>query len=86
MATDIPDNEIQAFYHFLGEKLVTSDQSLTPEESVEAFRAHQRDAERLKKHLEPSLEQARRGDSKPLDGDALIDRVNKRLANEGITD
>ena len=85
MAT-VPENEVLAFYRFLGEQMNRGANELTVEESVEAFRAYQRDAARLRQHLAPSIEQAKRGESKPLDADAVIERVNSRLSEEGIDD
>ena len=85
MAT-APENEVLAFYHFLGEKINCGASEMTVEESVEAFRAYQRDAARLRRHLAPSIEQARRGESKPLDAEAVIERINSRLSEKGIDD
>ncbi|NQT36353.1 MAG: hypothetical protein HQ581_02625 [Planctomycetes bacterium] len=83
MAT-VPENEVLAFYHFLGERMNRGASEMTVEESVEAFRAYQRDIASLRQHLAPSIEQAKRGESKPLDAEAVIGRVYSRLAKEGI--
>lgn len=85
MAT-IPESEMAAFHRFLGEKLDLGASEMTVEESVEAFRAYQRDVARLRQRLAPSIEQARRGESKPLDAEALIERVTRRLTEKGIVD
>ena len=75
-----------AFYRFLGEQLDGGASQITVEESVEASHAHQRDVARLRQHLAPSIEQANRGESKPLDAEALVERVTRRLSEEGIAD
>ena len=82
----IPENEIAAFHRFLGEQIDGGASEMTVEESVEAFCAYQRDVARLKEHLAPSIEQAKRGESKPLDAEALIERVAKRLSEKGVVD
>ncbi len=80
------ENEILAFYRFLGEQIDSGANEMTLEESVEAFRAYRRDVARLKEHLAPSIAQAQRGESKALDAEAVIERVASRLSEEGITD
>ena len=82
----VAGNELVAFYRFLGEQIDSGAKGMSLEESVEAFRARQRDAARLKEHLAPSIEQARRGESKPLDAEAVIERVADRLSKEGIAE
>jgi hypothetical protein len=86
MSTD-QSRKIETFYRFLGERLQEGSVDLSPEESVEAFRAYQRDLERLRKELEPALERLDRGKSaKPLDVEDVKRRGRERLAREGITD
>ncbi len=85
MAT-VPESEVLAFYRFLGEQIDRGENEMTVQESVEAFRAYQRDVACLRRHLAPSIEQARRGESKPLDGEAVIEHVDSRLSEERIDD
>jgi len=85
MAT-VPENEVLAFYRFLGAQISGGAQQATLEESIAAFRAHQTDVARLREHLAPSIEQANRGESKPLDAEAVIKRVKQRLSEEGMAD
>ena len=61
MSTDTC-REIETFYQFLGHQIEEGSVDLSPEECVEAFRAYQRDLDRLKKELQPGIdrfEQAR---------------------------
>jgi hypothetical protein len=86
MGTD-PCREIETFYNFLRERLQEGAVDLSPEESVESFRAYQRDLERLGKELEPALDRFDRGDSaKPFDAEDVKRRGRERLIREGITD
>ncbi len=86
MSTD-PCREIETFYQFLGERLLEGSVNLSPEESVEAFRAYQRDLERLRKELEPALDRFDRGESaNSFDAEDVKRRGRERLAREGITD
>ena len=80
------ENEVLAFYRFLREQIERGESETTVQASVEAFRAYQRDVAGLRRHLAPSIEQARRGESKRLDAEALIERVNSRLYEQGIAD
>ncbi len=80
------ENEVLAFYRFLREQIDRGESEMTVQASVEAFRAYQRDVARLRGHLAPSIEQARRGESKRLDAEAVIERVNSRLSEEGIAE
>ncbi len=81
-----PENEVLAFYRFLGEQIHRGANEITVEENIEAFRASQRDAARLRQRPAPSMEQARRGESKPLDAEAVIERAASRRSEEGIAD
>ena len=54
---------------------VTNRSSL--EDGLSAFRAHQHDLQRLRKHLVPSIAEADRGEVSPLDADALFDRIRR---------
>lgn len=55
----------------------------TLEAALIAFRAYQRDLDRLKAKLQPSIDQADRGEAKPLNLDALLDRVKRRIEQQG---
>jgi len=85
MAAQLP-SEIESFHRFLTEQLERGEVSLSPEASVEAFRAYQRDLERCRDEIRPALERSVRGESEPLDIEALKVRVTERLADKGITD
>ena len=86
MSTD-PCREIETFYQFLGERIHEGSVDVSPEESVEAFRAYQRDLDRLRKELQPALDRFDRGEpATPFDAEDVKRRGRERLAREGITD
>lgn len=83
MAIDALVNEIQAFYEFLGRRM--DDPAITPEQSVQEFRAYQEELRRAQAELRESHEEYRRGRANPLDVDALMERVRTRTALQEST-
>jgi hypothetical protein len=61
MAADDP-SELVAFHRFIGDQIQGGSVDLTPEESVEAFRAYRRDLERLRDDLRPAIDRLQRGE------------------------
>ncbi|MCE9555060.1 MAG: hypothetical protein K8T91_17045 [Planctomycetes bacterium] len=86
MAIDVPTGEVHAFYAYLGQRLQQGDQPLSPEESLRDFREYQRQLEDLRSKLAEAERSSQRGQSQPLDMDALKARVRHRLSSEGIVD
>ena len=80
MTADIAQDELRLFHDFLGRRIENGGPNLTPEESVREFRIYQEELARFRQTIATSREQATRGEAKPLDVDALMERVNKRLA------
>ena len=80
------ENDLQAFHAFVSRQLQNGGKNLTPQQSVDEFRAYQAEAERFIKETQESVDQADRGDAKPIDSEKLMDEVCKELAEEGITD
>jgi hypothetical protein len=80
-------NDLESFRHFLNAQLEAGAADISPEEVVQRWRDRRAEQlARLEEKLKPALEQSRRGESKPLDVEALKDRVTERLAKEGVTD
>ena len=78
-------SELVVFHRFLGDQIAIGSVELSPEESVEAFRAYQRDLERLRHDLEPAIGRFERGEPAiPLDIEDVKRRGRERLAREGI--
>jgi hypothetical protein len=59
---------------------------LTPEESVQKFREAQEKLRIWNERNAIAEEQTRRGDYRTLDLDAVLNRVEQRLANRGAAD
>jgi hypothetical protein len=85
MATE-PQNELELFHRFLSEQLQTGGSDLSPEDSVKAFRARQRESSRLNKEIQPAVQRFKRGEGRELDYEAVKDQVTRRLADKGITE
>jgi hypothetical protein len=84
----LPTSEFHQFVEFVAQIRDRGVNDLTPEQSVQQFRELQ-EQEKLRIWHERnaiSEEQARRGEAKPLDFEAVWTRVSKRLADRGITD
>jgi hypothetical protein len=69
-----------AFNAFLDQRFIAAHGDATLEDAVAAFRAYQRDLEQVRKKLQPSIEQADRGEGRPLDLDAVMQRVRDRIS------
>ncbi len=73
---------IHAFYRFLGRRLDGGDVDWTPEQSVREFRLYQEEVARFLRETEPAVAESRRGDTRPLDVDAVMLRVQQRLRQQ----
>jgi hypothetical protein len=79
-------SEIVTFYEFLRQQIQEGSVAPSPEESVEAFRAYQRDLSRLKRELQPGLDRCDRGEpGVTFDAEDVKRRGRERLAREAIT-
>lgn len=84
MAAD-NSSELVVFHRFLGDQIAIGSVALSPEESVAAFRAYQRDLERLRTGLQPAIDRMERGEPAiPLNIEDVKRRGRARLAREGI--
>ncbi|MBC8871084.1 MAG: hypothetical protein H8E44_16790 [Planctomycetes bacterium] len=86
MSTDVPQEEIVDFYHFLGHRLENGGRDLTPERSVQEFRLYQQELQRFIDRTQPAIAESERGESRLLDVDALMERVRTRLTAEEVSD
>ena len=78
-------SELVVFHRFLGDQIESGSVNLSPEESVEAFRAYQQDLERLRNDIRPAIDRFERGEPAiPLDIEDVKRRGRERLAREGI--
>ncbi len=80
-------SELVVFHRFLGDQIEGGSLELSPEESVQAFRAYQQDLERLRNDLKPAIDRFERGEPAiPLDIEDVKRRGRERLARQGITE
>lgn len=77
MRAAVSESPIQAFYEFLGRRLHSGDTDLTPEQSVREFRLYQEELARFLRETEPAVAQSQRGETRPLDVDAVMLRVQE---------
>jgi hypothetical protein len=86
MATDssTPFTEVELLHSFLGARLANGGREDTVDKVVSDFAEYRRQLEEFRATLREAEAQSARGESKPLDLDALFARVDKRLEQEGI--
>jgi hypothetical protein len=82
MITCASESPIRAFYQYLGRRLDSAEPNFTPEQSVREFRLYQEELERFLRETEPAMAQSLRGETRPLDVDLVMSRVQQRLAQQ----
>ena len=85
MSTSLPTSDFDAFYAFLGELRLSSTPPISAEESLQRFRESQEKLRRFQRLNEVAADQSRRGLSTPLDIEALLERVEQRVAQQEIS-
>lgn len=84
-ATDL-QADLEDFVRFLSRELERGKVAFSVEQSVEEFRLYQLERDRLREEIRPALERSRRGESLPMDIEAMKAEVTRRLAAKGIVD
>ena len=79
MTAESSHNEIYSFIQFLSNKVSCGNSEFSPEEGLREFREYQQQATRFKKELQDSIDS---GPAKPLDRQALMQRVQEWLAEK----
>jgi hypothetical protein len=77
------ENDLRAFYEFLGHQLENGGRNLSPQQCVDAYQAYQDEVRRLNERIQASINS---GPATQLDRDALMEEIRTELAEEGITD
>jgi hypothetical protein len=85
MAT-VSSSDFSLFCDFIVQIRNSGAADLTPEQSVQKFREEQEKLRIWNERNAIAEEQTRRGDYRPLDLDAVLERVEQRLANRGAAD
>jgi hypothetical protein len=83
MATDLRC-ELEEFHRYLGRELERGNGVLTIEQAVVEFRAYQEELQRCREAIRPALEASLRGESEPLDMEAIWREVERRLTQQGV--
>lgn len=83
MATDVTPADLQLLYEYLGRRLANGGAEITPEDSVQEFRAYQAELQQFVEQTKHAQQQSENGEATPLDLEALRERVRQRAANEG---
>jgi hypothetical protein len=87
MATEAPyvmATEIELLYDFLGRRLGNGARGQSLEATLADFAQYRRELDELRASLREAEASSARGESGPLDLDALFARADKRLEAEGI--
>ena len=90
MATDLSLStlvtEAELLYQYLGKRLANGGRQEPIDQLLADFSEYRRELEKVRGMLREAVASSARGESRPLDLDALFARADKRLKNEGILD
>ena len=81
-----PATDLELLHDFIGASLRNGGRLKSVDEVLGEFREYLAEVERLREEIRPALERSLRGESKPIDWEALKERVTQELADKGITD
>ena len=81
--SSVSSSEFAAFCDFVVRIHASGASDLTPEQSVEEFRAEQEKLRVWNERNAIAAEQTRQGDYRPLDVEALLARVEDQLTDHG---
>lgn len=85
MTTDLPQNDVEAFYAFLVRRLEQGS-NVPPKRVCTSFVRIRKNIRRLRSKLATSHQEFVDSEAKELDTDALMERVRARLAQQEIRD
>lgn len=80
-----PATDLELLHDFIGESLRNGGRLKSVDEVLGEFRAYLAEVERLREEIRPALARSLRGESKPIDWEALKLRCREQLAEKGIT-
>ena len=88
MSADTPHSpsDVELLYSYLGQRLHGDTQKLSLDAALTGFQNYYRQLRTLRGKIQEAEESLARGEGRPLDVDAVIDRVRNRLAQQGIHD
>lgn len=79
-----PMTDLELLQHFIGICLREGGRARPVSEVLAEFDEYRADVEQLWEEIRPALEASLRGEGKPMDWDALKERVTRELAERGI--
>ena len=88
MATDIPNvpSDVELLHDYLGKQLARDEQELSLDEALSGFQEYYRQLRDLRGKVRQAEDSLARGEGRPLDVEAVLSRVRRRLAEQSITD
>jgi hypothetical protein len=88
MSTDTPytPSDVELLHTYLGKTLQHPNNASSLDDALAGFQQYYRQLRDLRGKVRQAEGSLAEGKGKPLDVDAVIDRVRIRLADEGITD
>jgi hypothetical protein len=88
MATDMPHvpTEVELLHNYLGQRLQDDGGDLSLDAALSGFQEYYRQLRDLRNKVRQADDSLARGQGRPLDVEAIIGRVRKRLADQGVTD
>lgn len=78
--------EVELLHYYLGLRIARGSKDITIEQALQDYSEYRRQLDDFRAKLREAEESSARGDSGPLDLEALMDRVRDRLELHGITE
>jgi hypothetical protein len=87
MTTDMPHvpSEVELLHNYLGQRIKDNGDSLSLDAALSGFQEYYSQLRNMRSKVRQAMDSLERGEGRPLDVDALIGRVRKRLAEQGVT-
>ncbi|MCH8828426.1 MAG: hypothetical protein IID45_02495 [Planctomycetes bacterium] len=79
-------SELELFQRFIESQLKNQDRIPSPEESLTEFRAYQKELEKCRKELQPSIARSLRGEGQEFDAEDLKRQIGLDTSAKGVSD
>ena len=88
MATDSPQTptDVELLRDYLGERIDHEGRDLSLDEALSGFQEYHRQLQDLRAKVRQAEDSLARGEGRPLDVEAVIGRLRKRLTEQGVGD
>lgn len=86
MATELPytPTDVQLLHGYLGKRLESAGGCVSLDDALTGFQAYYCQLRNLRNKVRQAESSLDQGQGKPLDVDAVVERVRMRLAKEGV--